>query len=152
MQPILSPSHSSLCGSPQQSIGQKCVRRELDAADEFTPRCLMRQCIAEQKTLVQEACGNVTDADWNLMASFLSPAKPPLHPCKKSNIHSRPCRFGLPPSAAGNTAPQRQQWPSYPICLSGGLPNPKTSAGHSLKATCRQLPSPTLWRRSSSTE
>jgi hypothetical protein len=111
MQPILSPSPSSLCGSPQQSIGQKCARRELDPADdvcvkpngdldELTPRCGMRQCIAEQKTLVQESCGN--NVDWNLMASFLSPvpAKPPSHPstkiCLKSNIHSRPFRFGIP--------------------------------------------------------
>ena len=64
--------------------------------DEFTPRCSMNKCIAEQKTLVQESCGAVTDADWKLMASFLSPAKPPLHPSTKSNIHSRPCRFRVP--------------------------------------------------------
>jgi hypothetical protein len=64
--------------------------------DEFTPRCLMNKCITEQKTLVQDAIGNVTDADWKLMASFLSPAKPPLHPSTKSNTHSRPCRFTFP--------------------------------------------------------
>jgi hypothetical protein len=108
MQNILSPSPSSLCGSSQQSIWQKCARRELDAADdvcvkpngdldEFISRCVMSQCIAEQKTLVQESCGN--NVDWNLMASFLSPDKPPLHPstkiCHKSNIHSHPCRFGI---------------------------------------------------------
>jgi hypothetical protein len=127
--------------------GKKQKRQPVTA---ITPRCLMRHCIAEQKTLIQESCGN--NVDWNLMASFLSPAKPPLHPSTKSNIHSRPCRFGFPsntssfappaaalsttafpsawflpasvfpPSAAGNTVPQRQQWPSYPICLSGGLP------------------------------
>jgi hypothetical protein len=55
---------------------------ELDVEEEdesaaFTPRCVLRQCIAEQKTLVQEACVNPTDADWILMASYLSPAKPP---------------------------------------------------------------------------
>ena len=68
------------------------IAAENDDFTEFTPRCVMKQCIAEQKTLVQEACVNVTDADWNLMASFLSPAKPPLHP----NIFSRPCRFEFP--------------------------------------------------------
>ena len=71
------------------------IAAENDDYTEFTPRCLMRQCIAEQKTLVQ-ACVNVTDADWNMMASFLSPAKPPLHPSTKSNIHSRSCRFEFP--------------------------------------------------------
>jgi hypothetical protein len=34
MQPSVSPSPSSSCGSPQQSIGRKGARRELDAADD----------------------------------------------------------------------------------------------------------------------
>jgi hypothetical protein len=40
MQPILSHSSSSSCGSPQQSIGRKGARRELDAADDVPIRCV----------------------------------------------------------------------------------------------------------------
>jgi hypothetical protein len=71
------------------------IAAENDDCADFTPRCLMKQCIADQQALVQDGV-NVTDADWNLMVSFLSPAKPPLHPCTKSNINSRPCRFEFP--------------------------------------------------------
>ncbi len=69
---------------------------EEDEAAAFTPRCVLRQCIEEQKALVQVACVNPTDADWILMASYLSPAKPPLHPNTKTNIHPRACRFEWP--------------------------------------------------------
>jgi hypothetical protein len=67
------------------------IAAENDDCADFTPRCLMKQCIADQQALVQDGI-NVTDAEWNMMVSFLSPAKPPLHP----NIQSRPCRFEFP--------------------------------------------------------
>ena len=75
----------------QQSIGRKCAR---DTRRELT------------------------DADWNLMASFLSPAKDPLHPCKKSNTHSRSCRFGLPelPHRAQSSVVSQSPIPSAPKC------------------------------------
>ena len=142
--------------------------KEAASDADFTPRCLRKtlvedlaSAIVEQQLLVQQSV-TVSDADWTLYASYLSPTL--LHKCKpplqKSNIHSHPCRFEFPskpssshadsvvdtssfappaaalsttafpsasflpvsffpPSAAGNNAPQ---WPSYPICLSGGLP------------------------------
>ncbi len=40
MQPISSLSPSSSCGSPQQSIGRKGARREFDAADDVSIRCV----------------------------------------------------------------------------------------------------------------
>jgi hypothetical protein len=75
--------------------------------DEFTPRCLRKTLvddlasgIVEQQLLVQQSV-TVSDADWTLYASYLSPTllhkcKPPLHPntCTKS---AKPtCRFELP--------------------------------------------------------
>jgi hypothetical protein len=68
------------------------IAAENDDCADFTPRCLMKQCISDQQALVQDGV-NVTDAEWNMMVSFLSPAKPPLHPSTKSNIHSRSTRF-----------------------------------------------------------
>ena len=69
-----------------------------DAA--FTPRCVMQRTFTEQQLLVQQSV-TVSDADWTLYASYLSPTllhkcKPPLHPntCMKS---AKPtCRFELP--------------------------------------------------------
>ena len=117
------------------------IAAENDDYTEFTPRCLMRQCIAEQKTLVQ-ACVNVTDADWNMMASFLSPAKPPLHPSTKSNIHSRSTRFEwlnevpcLCISCAGLKAK-----PTCTPCLVCGALIPYSVC---LKSSCDQHPVPT---------
>jgi hypothetical protein len=96
------------------------IAAENDYSTEFTPRCLMKQCIAEQKTLVQ-ACVNVTDADWNLMASFLSPAKPPLHPSTKSNIHPRPCRIVFPTCLCISCAGLKAKATCTPCLVCGAL-------------------------------
>lgn len=55
-----------------------------DKENTFTPRCLLERTIEEQKALVRSA--DMTSADWNLMASCLSPMrhKPPLHPSTHS--------------------------------------------------------------------
>ena len=69
-----------------------------DAA--FTPRCVMQRTFKEQKLLLHKSL-EVTDSDWHLLASYLSPTllhtcKPPLHPntCMKSATPA--CRFEIP--------------------------------------------------------
>jgi hypothetical protein len=67
---------------------RKRVRKEEREAasdldyDGFTPRCLLQRTTMEQQLLVRSVT-DITTADWNLMASCLSPPsrKPPLHPC-----------------------------------------------------------------------
>jgi hypothetical protein len=60
------------------------MQEEEDKENTFTPRCLLERTIEEQKALVRSA--DMTSADWNLMASCLSPTcrKPPRHPSTHS--------------------------------------------------------------------
>jgi hypothetical protein len=64
MQPILSPSPSSSCESPQQSIGRKGARRELDAAEDVSIRCVKP----------------VSTQEWAEIANLLFSGTPPQPP------------------------------------------------------------------------
>ena len=69
-----------------------------DAA--FTPRCVMQRTFTEQKLLLHKSV-EVTDSDWHLLASYLSPTllhkcKPPLHPNACMESAKPACRFEIP--------------------------------------------------------
>lgn len=95
------PLHGYNFSPPSTPIGNHFIApvkldvKKEDESAAFTPRCVLSKCIAEQETLVQEAGINPTDADWIMMASYLSPAKPPVHPMTKSIIQYL-CRFECP--------------------------------------------------------
>jgi hypothetical protein len=50
-----------------------------DDVSTFTPRCWMQRTIADKKMLIHKSL-EVTDSDWLLLASYLSP------PCRKSPL------------------------------------------------------------------
>ncbi len=91
-----------------------------DDLDGFTPRCVLQRTITEQQLLVRSVT-DITPADWNLMASCLSPpsCKPPLHSCRHSmkphgwqargppHTHMIPCDTCLCIACAGMKAKPR---------------------------------------------
>jgi hypothetical protein len=114
------------------------VEQQDEGLDEFTPRCLLQRTIMEQKLLVRSVT-DMTTADWNLMASCLSPpsCKRPLHPCTgmtRGTPHTHiviPCDTCLCIACAGMKA-KPIVTPcivcgasiSYSVCLKAGVHSP----------------------------
>ena len=84
-------NHTMLERAQLQTEEAECVQEDDQTDDDvssFTPRCLMQRTFTEQKVLLHKSL-EVTDSDWLLLASYLSP-------CRKPPLHSRDLSFTVP--------------------------------------------------------
>jgi hypothetical protein len=136
-------NHTMLEQAQLQTDEAECVQKDDQTDDDvssaFTPRCVMQRTFTEQKLLLHKSL-EVTDSDWLVLASYLSPCrKPPLQPVDLSLTipHTKPSKPLCRCIACAGVKAQ----PSSTPCLVCGALIPYSVC---MKPTNAQSPLPTM--------